>query len=161
MACVPDQVIERVLAQFQPSLDRRKVRVEWDRAAGASTRLDPDALAQIVGNLISNVEKYASAGGKLGIESGMKNGRLRIRVSDCGPGIPARQRQRVFEAFERVHRGVSEGSSGTGLGLAIARDLARRMQGDLVLLPTPAGATFEIDIPAPAHLSVVTNEDVA
>lgn len=160
-ACVPDQVIEGVLAQFQPSLDRRKVRVEWDRAAGASTRLDPDALAQIVGNLISNVEKYASGGGKLGIESGMENGRLRVRVSDRGPGIPARQRQRVFEAFERVHRGVSEGASGTGLGLAIARDLARRMRGDLVLVPTPAGATFEIDIPAPGHLSVVANEDVA
>ena len=55
-ACIPDQVVEDMLAQFQPSLDRRKVRVEWQRGASNSTRIDADALAQITGNLISNVE---------------------------------------------------------------------------------------------------------
>ncbi len=160
-ACIPDQVVEDVLAQFQPSLDRRKVRVEWQRGATAGTRLDPDALSQIVGNLISNVEKYASAGGWLGIESVMEDNRLRIRVSDRGPGVPARSRERIFEAFERVHRGVSEGSSGTGLGLSIARDLALRMEGTLTLIPTESGCRFELDLPASAHLAMVSNEPAA
>src|SRR6185436_14360542 len=55
--CVPDEVIEAMLAQFQPSFDRRNVRVEWQQGGSNRTRLDPDALAQIAGNLISNVEK--------------------------------------------------------------------------------------------------------
>jgi signal transduction histidine kinase len=156
--CVPDQVVETMLAQFQPSLDRRNVRVEWQREAANSTKLDPDALAQIAGNLISNVEKYASGGGWLGLTTVMEHDRLKLRVFDRGPGIPPRSRNRIFEAFERVHNGVSEGSSGTGLGLAIARDLARRMGGDLVLIPTESGAAFELDLPAPPHLIVVHSE---
>lgn len=156
--CVPDEVIEAMLAQFQPSFDRRNVRVEWQRGASDHTKLDPDALAQIAGNLISNVEKYASAGGWLGLTTVMKEDRLKLRVSDHGPGIPPRCRGRIFEAFERVHTGVSEGSSGTGLGLAIARDLARRMGGDLVLIPTEKGAVFELELPAPSTLTVVHSE---
>jgi signal transduction histidine kinase len=157
-ACIPDQVVEDMLAQFQPSLDRRKVRVEWQRGASNSTRLDADALAQITGNLISNVEKYASAGGWLGLSTTMENDRLKLRVSDHGPGIPTRFREKIFEAFERVHGGVSEGSSGTGLGLAIARELARRMGGDLVLHSPETGAVFELDLPAPPHLAIVQSE---
>ncbi len=156
--CIPDQVVEDMLAQFQPSLDRRKVRVEWQCGASNTTRLDSDALAQITGNLISNVEKYASTGGWLGLVTFVENDRLKLRVSDRGPGIPARSREKVFEAFERVHGGVSEGSSGTGLGLAIARDLARRMGGDLVLCPSVTGAVFELDLPAPPHLAIVHSE---
>jgi signal transduction histidine kinase len=157
-SCIPDQVVEDMLAQFQPSLDRRKVRVEWQRGASNSTLLDADALAQITGNLISNVEKYASSGGWLGLSTTMENDRLKLRVSDHGPGIPARFREKIFEAFERVHGGVSEGSSGTGLGLAIARELARRMGGDLVLRSSETGAIFELDLPAPPHLAIVHSE---
>jgi signal transduction histidine kinase len=157
-ACIPDQVVEDMLAQFQPSLDRRKVRVEWQRGASNSTLLDADALAQITGNLISNVEKYASAGGWLGLSTTMENDRLKLRVSDHGPGIPAPFRKKIFEAFERIHGGVSEGASGTGLGLAIARELARRMGGDLVLHSSETGAAFELDLPAPPHLAIVHSE---
>ncbi|MEK7951134.1 sensor histidine kinase [Luteolibacter soli] len=157
-ACIPDQVVEDMLAQFQPSLDRRKVSVEWQRGASNSTRLDPDALAQIAGNLFSNVEKYASSGGWLGLTTSMENDRLKLRVSDRGPGIPARSREKIFEPFERVHGGVSEGASGTGLGLAIARDLARRMGGDLLLCSSETGSVFELDLPAPPHLAIVHSE---
>jgi signal transduction histidine kinase len=160
-ACIPDEVVEGVLAQFQPSLERRKVRVDWQRGASSVTLLDPDALAQITGNLISNVEKYASTGGWLGLESAMENGRFRLRVRDRGPGIPPRQKERVFEAFERVHLGVREGSSGTGLGLSIARDLARRMDGELLLQASEFGAVFQLDLPAPPHLAVVADEPAA
>lgn len=160
-ACIPDEVVEAVLAQFQPSLERRKVSVEWQRGASSGTRLDPDALAQITGNLISNVEKYASAGGWLGIETTMQDGRFLLCIRDRGTGIPPRQKERIFEAFERVHRGVCEGSSGTGLGLSIARDLARRMGGDLVLDSSENGAAFQLALPAPPHLAVLTDEPAA
>lgn len=153
--CVPDEVIASMLDQFQPSLDRRGIQVEWHRNAPGSVVLDPDALAQIVGNLISNVEKYAAGGAWMGVDSRWENERLRIRVSDRGPGIPTHKRRKVFNAFERVNQSVSEGASGTGLGLAIARDLARRMKGDLVLLELSTGTAFECELPAPPHLVAI------
>jgi len=159
--CVPDEAVEGMLAQFQPSLDRRGIRVEWHREAGETGSFDPDALAQIVGNLISNVEKYAASGGWLGLESRIENHRLRIRVSDHGPGIPHKHQARIFQAFERVTQNVNEGSSGTGLGLAIARDLARRMGGDLTLVPTNIGTIFECDLPMAAHLAVVKKSNTS
>lgn len=152
VSCVPDEVIAGVLEQFQPSLERRGIRIEWRSDAAGLVLADPDALSQIVGNLISNVEKYGAAGGWLGMTSTLADGRLRVRVADRGPGIAARHEERIFGAFERIASAVNEGSSGTGLGLSIARDLARRGEGELCLIPAPEGAVFELDLPAPPSL---------
>lgn len=159
--CVPDEAIGGVLERFQPSLDRRGIRVEWSRGADSTVLLDADALAQVVGNLISNVEKYAASGGWLGIATSVSDACLRVTVSDRGPGVPLRHRKSVFDAFERVHHGVNEGASGTGLGLSIARDLARRMGGDLVLASPAEGARFELTVPAPPHLRVIRDNESA
>ncbi len=148
VSCVPDEVIAAVLEQFQPSLDRRGMRIEWQADAGGRVLADPDALSQIVSNLISNVEKYAAGGGWLGMTSTLAGGRLRVRVADRGPGIPARHGERIFGAFERIESAVNEGEIGTGLGLSIARDLARRGDGELSLVAAPMGAVFELDLPA-------------
>jgi signal transduction histidine kinase len=159
--CLPDEVMAGVLDQFRPSLDRRNVTVEWHGEALSSVLIDRDSLAQIVGNLISNVEKYAASARWMRITSIIEAGHLCVTVSDRGPGIPEHQRERIFEAFERVHRGVNEGSSGTGLGLAIARDLARRMGGDLTLESSRQGAMFRLTIPVKTHLEVVKPQSVA
>lgn len=68
-SCVPDEVISNVLQQFEPALARRNIEVEFSAAASAGVVLDSDALAQIIGNLISNVEKYAASGRWLGLET--------------------------------------------------------------------------------------------
>jgi signal transduction histidine kinase len=158
--CIPDETIDAVLAQFAPALARRGVQVEWARGASASANLDSDALAQIAGNLISNVEKYAAQGGWLGIVSQLDDGTLSLKVSDRGPGIHARDSVRVFEPFERVASCVDEGSSGTGLGLSIARELASRMGGTLTLAAAEIGACFELRVPAP-HTVAPPSQSVA
>ena len=117
--------------------------------ANAAVRIDPDALSQITGNLLSNVEKYAAAGKWLWLNCAVTEDFLTLEVRDRGEGIPSAARQRIFEPFERVLQTTSEGASGTGLGLSIARDLARRMGGDLELLDNEIGATFRLRIPAP------------
>jgi len=147
-ACVPANVIAAVVAQFEPGFARRSIIVRRTDDASAACTVDADALAQILGNLLSNVEKYVP-GGVVEIASVLADGVLTIRVSDSGPGIPAESSERIFHPFERLESRINEGGTGTGLGLAIARDLASRMGGSLRLLPSTRGAAFELRVPAP------------
>jgi signal transduction histidine kinase len=139
--------VESVLQQFQPALQRRGIETHWKGAAKRNISIDSDAFAQIIGNLISNAEKYAARGKQLEIESRMENGEVIVRVSDHGPGIPRPHASRIFEPFERVNSRVNEGSTGAGLGLSIARDLAQAMGGQLRLLDSAPGASFELRLP--------------
>ena len=148
-ACVPAAVIGAVVDQFAASLHRRGLEVRIAGELTATCELDADALAQILANLLSNAEKYVP-GGLIEIAGTLDNGRLRIVVSDNGPGIPRDAAERIFRPFERLDSRVNEGSTGTGLGLSIARDLARTMGGTLQLQPTLRGAAFELSVPAPS-----------
>jgi signal transduction histidine kinase len=148
-ACVPASVITAVVEQFAPSFARRALEVRCTGDLTAPCLLDADALAQILANLLSNVEKYVP-GGQMEIAGVLGDGILAIRVSDQGPGIPAEAAERIFRPFERLDSRVNEGASGTGLGLAIARDLAAAMGGTLHLLPSTRGACFELRVPAPS-----------
>jgi signal transduction histidine kinase len=147
-ACVPASVIAAVVEQFAPSFARRSLEVTSTGNATTPCLLDADALAQIVGNLLSNVEKYVP-GGIVEIGSGLENGTLIVQVRDEGPGIPPEAAERIFRPFERLDSRINEGASGTGLGLAIARDLAASMGGTLRLAPSERGALFELRVPAP------------
>ena len=147
-ACVPASVIAAVVEQFAPSFARRALTVNCTGAASTACLLDADAFAQILGNLLSNVEKYVP-GGAVEIASKLTDGALTLTVTDEGPGIPAAAAERIFRPFERLDSRVNEGASGTGLGLAIARDLAASMGGSLRLVPSERGAAFELRVPAP------------
>jgi signal transduction histidine kinase len=147
-ACVPAGVIRAVVEQFTPSFQRRALEVRCTGDLTAHCLLDPDALAQILSNLLSNVEKYAP-GGEVAIEGALADGALTITVTDQGPGIPREAAERIFAPFERLDSRVNEGASGTGLGLAIARDLATAMGGSLRVVPSSRGASFELRVPAP------------
>jgi len=149
--CVPAEIVSTVIDSFLAGFESRGLTIERsDENTGTCFLCDPDALAQILGNLLSNVEKYVP-GGVVGIHTRLADEELTIRVNDHGPGIPGEAAERIFQPFERVHASVNEGTSGTGLGLAIARDLAHRLGGELTLLPAgpSGGACFEIRIPAP------------
>jgi signal transduction histidine kinase len=151
--CIPAEIVTSVIESFFASFERRGLKIErTDENAAEPCVCDADALAQILGNLLSNVEKYVP-GGVVGIRTRVAKGELTIRVADEGPGIPDEAAERIFRPFERIHSVVNEGSSGTGLGLAIARDLAHRLGGQLTLLSSgqDGGACFELRIPtAPA-----------
>lgn len=159
--CMPDEVILRTIEAFRPALERRGIRIESEITAGDPLLMDSDALSQITGNLLSNVEKYAASGQWLWIGSRIDNGALVVEVRDKGPGVPEEARERIFAPFERVRHATNEGASGTGLGLAIGRDLARRMGGRLELSGGTDGASFRLTLPATPVLSIVSTTDAA
>jgi signal transduction histidine kinase len=105
---------------------------------------DADAVEQILGNLLSNVEKYAAGSGEVLVTV---NDDGSVKVQDHGPGVDATDSERVFEPFYRSRSDLTEGVSGTGLGLSIARALAEAQNGSLRLVAADSGASFVLQLP--------------
>lgn len=84
---------------------------------------DPDLLAQVVRNLLSNARRHAGPEGRVLLSARAAGGGLTIAVDDDGPGIPPAQRERVFDRFHRNEPGRDRASGGSGLGLGIARSI--------------------------------------
>ena len=139
-------LLEPIIKAFHPLLQRRGVDLDVRVPAELTARVDADALMQIVTNMLSNIEKYAP-GGPASLEADADSSGVRLRFQDSGLGVIVSLRERIFSPFVRASEELAEGVSGTGLGLSIARDLARRMDGDLVLLPSEKGALFELRLP--------------
>ena len=142
--CV-DEVIAHVIDQFRATLAQKDISVTFQGGAVANVQVDSDALEQILVNLLSNVEKYAADGKQVTITSRQVGDVTTIVVADDGPGLAASQREKIFQPFYRGTDRI-EGTTGTGIGLSIARQLARLHGGDLRLLPSPAGAKFEVQL---------------
>lgn len=143
---VVDDILLSVVAHFEPSLVAKGVKVLMELNAKEKVQVDRDALEQMIGNLFNNVEKYASDGGILRIASSQSGEETCIEVSDCGPGIPWSEREKIFEPFHRLSDRLSDGVTGTGIGLSISRDLARLHGGDLHLKRGGEGATFVVTL---------------
>lgn len=141
-----DDVIRWVLEQFKLALKSKGIHITATCEADAQVQIDSDALQQILGNLVSNVEKYAASGGILEIASRQNGDTTTIKVADRGPGIPANHRDKIFQPFYRISDSISDGVAGTGIGLSLARDLARLHGGDLILASAPSGSCFHLTL---------------
>jgi signal transduction histidine kinase len=142
-----DRCVEEVLNSFLPNMKQLGIHVETDLNAPGLFSFDPDAVAQIIGNLLNNVEKYAADGGYLRVTTRTEGDSVLLDVCDQGPGIPGRMKQRIFKPFFRIHSDLTEGVSGTGIGLSISRDLARLHGGELTLEPSERGSCFRLRLP--------------
>jgi signal transduction histidine kinase len=146
---VIDEIISETLEYYRPALAQNDVKIDFTGGADALVRIDADALGQILGNLINNVEKYATSGGSLTVTSQQNGEQTIIHVKDNGPGIPMNLKDKIFEQFYRISDKLTDGVAGTGIGLPIARDLARLLGGDITLEPTETGAEFKITLNTP------------
>lgn len=149
-----DATVACAVERFRPALEQNGIRVESDLNAAVELEYDADAVEQILGNLLNNVEKYAASGGKVSLSSRVRDGHVEIAVHDDGPGIPATEAERVFEPFARLDNRLTEGVSGAGIGLALSRDLARLHGGDLRLAAAEHGARLELILPLSDYAEV-------
>ena len=143
------EIIKDALSPFAPSLKELGIEVSLGCQCNGKRLLDRDIVHQIVCNLISNVEKYAAVGGSLAISCREEKGDLILEFADKGPGVPRKERERIFHPFSRGSDSLTEGVAGTGIGLTIARDLAKLHGGDLTLLESDVGAVFRLQVQAP------------
>ena len=99
--------------------------------------VNAEELARVVANLVDNAMRHARSSVVLAVRA--EGGRAVLTVVDDGPGIPAGERERVFERFARLDDARDRDAGGTGLGLAIVRELLRRSGGSISLEDNPDG----------------------
>ena len=142
--------IEKSVAPFAARATARRSRLAVDIARDCPSPLaDENGFDRVLSNLIDNALKYCPEGTTVSISAAGMNGKVRIDVSDDGPGIEARHLPRLFERFYRVDPGRSRDTGGTGLGLSIVKHLVEAMKGEVsVESTTGEGSTFSFTLPA-------------
>jgi len=130
---------------FGPSFEGGSVKLVAD-VEPLEIRGDRTLLDRILANLLDNALTHAPAGSSVEIRARRAAGGVSICVDDAGRGIPERDRERIFDRFERV---AGHADSGHGLGLALARAIAELHGGSLRVSESPAGgARFELWLPS-------------
>jgi signal transduction histidine kinase len=151
-----DLYLDEIVAECRRAVEvlaaERGVTIRSHGAADISVKGDEDLFRRLVLNILQNAVQHSPPGGDVEVELVSEPGRVRLRVSDRGPGIPADDQARIFDRF--VQLDVSRGRQGTGLGLPIARWIAEAHRGILVLEKSGSeGSTFTVVLPANAHES--------
>ncbi len=109
--------------------------VRADIAENVSVTADPDLIGQVIRNMTTNAVKYNRQDGIVQFCIGTDARMVWFTVANTGPGIPEKDRSRIFDRFYRVDKARSRNTHSAGLGLSLAREIARAHDGDLVLLP--------------------------
>jgi PAS domain S-box-containing protein len=134
-----------------PSARARRIALEVETTGQAWARVVPSRIRQALINLVDNAVKYTPAGGRVRVGAtvaGGGEGSVTIRVTDTGPGIPARDLPHVFDKFYRVRGKATRGVAGTGLGLAIAKSIVEAHEGRVAVESVEgAGTTFTLELP--------------
>jgi PAS domain S-box-containing protein len=151
------------LGLVQPVAQARGVSLRLDdSAAGLAcmAQADPTRLRQVLLNLLSNAIKFNREAGQVRLSCQLEPTAVRLEVADQGPGIPAAQLPRLFQAFERLD--VDGAIEGTGIGLALSRSLMALMHGDIGVRSTVGeGSVFWLRLPQLAGATLTGAPDDA
>lgn len=150
-------VVDTAIEQVTPLLEQRKhTFTKSVPTSGLRCHVDPQRVAQILSNLLSNAAKYTPTGGNVSIEARRQAGEVVVVVADDGPGIGTDLLSTLFDPFSQGPQGIDRAGGGLGLGLAIARSLAELHQGSLTAHSDgeDRGARFELRLP---RVMTVTN----
>jgi two-component system sensor histidine kinase BaeS len=115
--------IRTALDLAQPGFDRAGIQVVTDVPAPLPARANPDSLAQVLANLISNAARYTPSGGTVTVRAERRPTDLIVSISNTGDGIPSGDLDRVFERFYRVEKSRDRARGGAGIGLAVVKQL--------------------------------------
>ena len=142
-----DRVANRAVARHAEVFPTRDIAIEI-RAASSLVEGHEPWIAQIIGNMVGNAEKYSPPDGKITVALDSDLGNVVVRVLDEGPGVAPEDAPFVFDAFYRAAH-AAEASGGLGLGLAVCKRLIDLQGGRIWAIPRPAGgAEFGFSLPA-------------
>ncbi|MER7232966.1 HAMP domain-containing sensor histidine kinase [Streptomyces olivaceus] len=119
--------------------------------AAVRAHLDPQRVRQVLDNLLTNAAVHTPPGTAVSVTLSGTPEAARVSVADTGPGIPAADRERIFDRFYRVDKARSRDRGGSGLGLSVAASLVRAHGGTVELTGEPGATVFTVTLPATGH----------
>ena len=150
--------VNSAIEMASPLLETRRHRLEAEvPRRGLVVEGDPDRLAQVVANLLTNAAKYTEPGGIVSVRAAREGGDVVVRVRDSGMGIAPELLPRVFDLFVQGHRALDRSQGGLGLGLAIVRTMVE-LHGGRVSADSAGpgkGSEFVVRLPA-ARVATLT-----
>ena len=142
------QIIEETVQILKSKAEKHGISIDINAPDNLLVMANKDRIKQLLINLIDNGIKYNKAGGNVSISAYLSEGKLVIKVTDTGIGIPEQHLPRIFERFYRVDKGRSRSMGGTGLGLAIVKHIINLYNGNIKVNSTlGAGTEFIIQLP--------------
>jgi len=142
-------VIDDVAEGLGLLIDSKGSGLRRDVEPGLWVSMTDDSLKRILSNLLDNALKYGPRGQTLVVTAARTPRGILIGVEDEGPGVPAADRDLIWQRYRRLDRDIRGPEPGTGVGLAVVADLARENGGDAWVEESPAGgARFVVLFPA-------------
>lgn len=124
-------LVNEARTMFQDLARERSIELQCSAAPKLPrVHVDRDRILQVLSNLLGNALKFVPSGGRIDISATKEAGRVRIAVSDTGPGIDEKNLQRVFDRFWRADRRKDRGA---GLGLAVAKGIVQAHGGEIAV----------------------------
>jgi signal transduction histidine kinase len=132
----------------RPAAERAGVDIDVEAPASLIVMADPQRIAQVVDNLVSNAIKYTVAGGRVRVSVALEGNRVELSVADTGIGISAADRDRLFTRFFRTRQAEERSIQGVGLGLSITKTIVESHGGRIeVQSELGQGSEFRVRLP--------------
>ena len=143
------QTVGEVLLSFEQKINGKGLDVQTDLPdQGAKTLADPDAITQVVYNLIDNAVKFCPQGGTLGLKiTQTKGGKYLVSISNTGPTIPSDELSLVFDRFHKTDKSRSVDRDGWGLGLYIVKTIILSHEEDIYVTSRDGVTEFSFTLP--------------
>ena len=151
------ELTRRVAGLFESAAAERSIAFEVAAPGELQAEADTEKIERVLINLLSNAFKFTPKGGKVRVSLAAREGEATIEVADSGPGIPAADREVVFERFRQLDGSSTRLHGGTGLGLTISKDFVEEHAGRLWAADAPEGGALlvvELPLRAPSGVEV-------
>lgn len=147
----PAEILERAVSAHLVRAQQQAVALSVEADPDLpEVEVDPDRMAQVLGNLLDNALRHTPAGGRVDCRATAADGAVTLTITDTGPGIAPQDLPNIFERFYRSDASRQRDGGGSGLGLAIARSLVEAHGGRLwAESPPGTGARLCVALPAP------------
>lgn len=149
----PQSMLARAIAAHTPAAQQKRIEIKLDVPPNLPEILvDPDRMAQVLDNLLSNGLRYTPENGRIQLTARQTLTAVQIKVQDSGPGLDETELTHLFDRFYRADKSRQRHEGGSGLGLAIAKSIVENHNGRIWAESEPGqGAAFIIKLPLPSQ----------
>ncbi|MGZ3744154.1 MAG: ATP-binding protein [Pseudobdellovibrionaceae bacterium] len=141
-------LLKEVIRKHEFLAKVKRIPIEFECEPLFPIQVDPDLIKQVFSNLLENAIKYSPEAAQVRVQSEEKDGKVIVRVADCGPGIPQDEVNNIFMKFFRSKNAKSSPIKGSGLGLYLAKYFTELHQGRIFVESTYGkGCTFTVELP--------------